>query len=47
MQIKKLENSLGVLIFDRSKKPVQLTFIGEQIIKQAIVAISELNTKNY
>ena len=29
MQIKKLEESLNVLIFDRSKKPVQLTFIGK------------------
>ncbi len=42
MQIKKLEDSLGVLIFDRSKKPVQLTFIGEQIVKQAKVGITEL-----
>jgi LysR family hydrogen peroxide-inducible transcriptional activator len=37
MQIQKLEEELGVLIFDRSKKPVQPTPIGEQIIHQARV----------
>ena len=29
MQIQKIEDELGVLIFDRSKKPIQLTDIGE------------------
>jgi len=43
MQIKKLEESLNVLIFDRSKKPVQVTFIGEQIMNQAMLGLSELD----
>ncbi|MEM9824598.1 MAG: LysR family transcriptional regulator, partial [Bacteroidota bacterium] len=39
MQIKKVEEELNVLVFDRSKKPVLTTEIGEQIIRQARVAI--------
>lgn len=35
MQIKKIEEELGILIFDRSKKPVLTTEIGAQIIAQA------------
>jgi LysR family hydrogen peroxide-inducible transcriptional activator len=35
MQIKKLEDDLGVLIFDRSKQPIIPTQIGEKIIKQS------------
>ncbi|MDR9419433.1 LysR substrate-binding domain-containing protein [Gracilimonas sp.] len=35
MQIQKLEDELGVLIFDRSKSPVVPTAMGEEIIKQA------------
>lgn len=35
MQIQKLEDELGVLIFDRSKSPVVPTAMGEQIIEQA------------
>ncbi|MEL6637613.1 MAG: LysR substrate-binding domain-containing protein [Bacteroidota bacterium] len=42
MQVKKLEESLDVLIFDRSKKPVQLTPIGQQIVAQAQVGLSEI-----
>ncbi len=34
-QVKKLENELGVIIFDRSKKPLIATEIGLQIIDQA------------
>ncbi|MHC5354634.1 LysR family transcriptional regulator [Myroides sp. LJL115] len=41
MQIQKLEEELGVLIFDRSIKPIQLTSIGEIIIKQAKTIVSE------
>lgn len=41
MQIQKLEEELGVLIFDRSIKPIQLTAIGEIIIKQAKTIVSE------
>lgn len=35
MQIHKLEDELGITIFDRSKSPVVPTEIGEKIIKQA------------
>lgn len=35
MQIHKLEDQLGVMIFDRSKSPVTPTQIGEKIIKEA------------
>lgn len=35
MQIKKLEEFLGVVIFDRSKQPVMPTDVGKQIIEQA------------
>lgn len=35
MQIQKLEDELGALIFDRSKHPIQPTEIGKKIIKQA------------
>lgn len=35
MQIQKLEEELDILIFDRSKKPLQVTEVGEKIIQQA------------
>jgi len=41
MQIKKVEEELNVLVFDRSKKPVLTTEIGQQIVQQARVAIQE------
>lgn len=41
MQIKKLEEELGVLIFDRSCQPVIPTDIGERIIEQARNVIHE------
>lgn len=40
-QIKKAEELLGVLIFDRSKQPILPTDIGEQVIKQARVVLRE------
>jgi LysR family transcriptional regulator, hydrogen peroxide-inducible genes activator len=40
MQIKKLEESLGILIFDRSSQPVQPTPIGRMILEQAIETVS-------
>jgi LysR family hydrogen peroxide-inducible transcriptional activator len=43
MQIQKLEEELGVLIFDRSKKPVQATVIGKKIIKQAQLILQEVS----
>ena len=35
MQIQKIEDELNILIFDRSKKPIQLTAIGQKIVEQA------------
>jgi LysR family hydrogen peroxide-inducible transcriptional activator len=34
MQISKLEEDLGVVIFDRSKKPILLTEVGKKVIEQ-------------
>ena len=41
MQMKKLEDELGVIIFDRSKQPIAPTAIGEKIIQQAKVIYNE------
>ena len=41
MQIKKMEEELGVIIFDRSKQPIVPTDIGKRIIEQARITISE------
>lgn len=41
MQIKKLEEHLGVIIFDRSKQPIIPTEVGEKIIEQARKTLSE------
>jgi LysR family transcriptional regulator, hydrogen peroxide-inducible genes activator len=41
MQIKKLEDDLGVIIFDRTKKPVIATEAGRQVIGQAKVVLEE------
>jgi LysR family hydrogen peroxide-inducible transcriptional activator len=41
MQIQKLEDQLGVVIFDRSKHPVIPTDIGEKIIAQARIVVNE------
>ncbi len=41
MQIKKLEESLGVLIFDRSKQPIMPTDLGEKLIAQARIILRE------
>ena len=41
MQIQKLEDELGVIIFDRTKQPVIPTDIGSKIIKQARIITQE------
>ncbi|WP_164108468.1 MULTISPECIES: hydrogen peroxide-inducible genes activator [Sphingobacterium] len=41
MQIQKLEESLGVKIFDRSRQPVIPTEIGSKLIKQARIVLME------
>ncbi len=43
MMIQKLEEELGVKIFDRSQLPVQPTEIGTRIINQARVAVAQVN----
>lgn len=46
MQLQKLEDELGVIIFDRSKSPILPTLEGEAIIDQAKIVIKE-NKKIY
>ncbi len=41
MQIKKLEEDMGVIIFDRSKQPLIPTDVGQRLIDQARVVLSE------
>ncbi len=43
MQVKKLEEDLGVIIFDRSKKPVMATEIGSQVIQHAKTTLMGFN----
>ena len=43
MQVQKLEEELGVKIFDRTKQPVIPTEIGKSIIAQALVILREAN----
>ncbi len=41
MQIQKLEEELDIQIFDRSKKPIELTSIGQKIVDQARSIVNE------
>lgn len=41
MQLKKLEDELGVILFDRSKQPVVPTMAGGKIIEQARIVLEE------
>ena len=43
MQVQKLEEELGVKIFDRSKKPILLTQVGKNIVQQAKNIVNESN----
>lgn len=43
MQIQKIEEELDILIFDRSKKPIELTEIGTKIVTQAKNIVNEAN----
>ncbi len=46
MQIQKLEDMLGVTVFDRSKKPVMVTDMGKEIVAQAAVVVQEMRRMN-
>ncbi len=46
MQIQKLEHELDTIIFNRNKKPIQLTEIGKKIIEQAKIIVDESNRIN-
>ena len=46
MQIQKLEDQLDIIIFNRKKKPIELTAIGEKIIDQAKLIVNESNRIN-
>ena len=35
MQVQKLEEELGITIFNRSTKPLQVTEVGEKVLNQA------------
>ena len=43
MQIQKLEEELSTQIFNRNKKPIQLTEIGAKIVEQAKIIVNESN----
>lgn len=39
MQIQKLEDELGVILFDRTKQPIHATSVGEEVIRQARLVV--------
>ena len=43
MQIQKLEDELQVNLFDRSKKPIGITTVGEKVVAQAKKIVAEAN----
>ena len=43
MQVQKLEDELDILIFDRSKKPISVTEVGQKIVAQAKNIVNEAN----
>src|SRR5688500_8064674 len=46
MQIQKLEEELGVKLFDRNKHPIAVTAMGEAIVAQARIVLSECEKIN-
>jgi len=46
MQVQKLEEELGVTIFNRSTKPLQVTEVGEKVLNQAKKIIEESTRMN-
>lgn len=47
MQIQKLEKELDIEIFDRSTQPIKLTQIGEKVVEQAKVILSEAHKMSH
>jgi LysR family hydrogen peroxide-inducible transcriptional activator len=43
MQVKKLEEDLGVVLFDRTRQPIIPTEVGKQVIEQARMVLHEAN----
>ncbi len=41
MQVQKLEEELGVVVFDRSHQPIRATAVGELILSQARIVLAE------
>lgn len=41
MQIQKLEDELDIVIFDRTKKPIELTAVGKELVQQARNIVNE------
>jgi len=41
MQVQKLEEELGIQLFNRKAKPITLTPVGEKIISQAKIILEE------
>ena len=46
MQVQKLEEELNVQIFDRGKKPIELTAVGAKIVAQAKNIVAEAERIN-
>ena len=46
MQIQKLEDELKIQIFDRTKKPIELTNVGVKIVNQAKTILAEVERVN-
>jgi LysR family transcriptional regulator, hydrogen peroxide-inducible genes activator len=46
MQIQKLEDELGVKVFDRNKHPIAVSEMGEMIVAQARIALAECERIN-
>lgn len=46
MQIQKLEDELGIKLFDRNKHPIGITAMGESIVKQAQIILAECEKIN-
>lgn len=42
MQIQKLEDEMGIRLFDRTKHPIAVTEVGERIVEQARVVLAEV-----